>query len=75
MESRHHQEKVLAATPITVDDVLYRMDSSATTSHLFIDAERIGPRRLYRRKGWDYGVIGLEVGRRPPRERAGEVRR
>ena len=27
---------------------------------LFIDAETDRPSVVYRRKGWDYGVIGLE---------------
>ena len=28
--------------------------------YLFIDAETDRPSVVYRRKGWDYGVIGLD---------------
>ena len=45
------RKKVFAATPMTVGHDFY----------LFIDAETDRPSVVYRRKGWDYGVIGLDV--------------
>jgi len=64
------RKKVFAATPMTVDDALYRMELVGHDFYLFIDAETDRPSVVYRRKGWDYGVIGLEVedaGRRESR--------
>lgn len=55
------RKKVFPATPITVDDALYRMELVGHDFYLFIDAETDRPSVVYRRKGWDYGVIGLDV--------------
>jgi ribosomal subunit interface protein len=55
------RKKVFAATPMTVDDALYRMELVGHDFYLFIDAETDRPSVVYRRKGWDYGVIGLDV--------------
>jgi hypothetical protein len=52
---------VFAAMPMTVDDALYRMELVGHDFYLFIDAETDRPSVVYRRKGWDYGVIGLDV--------------
>ena len=46
---------------MTVDDALYRMELVGHDFYLFIDAETDRPSVVYRRKGWDYGVIGLDV--------------
>ncbi|MCS5734938.1 ribosome hibernation-promoting factor, HPF/YfiA family [Herbiconiux daphne] len=52
--------KVFGATPMTVDDALYHMELVGHDFYLFIDAESGRPSVVYRRKGWDYGVIGLD---------------
>lgn len=53
--------KVFDAVPMTLDDALYRMELVGHDFYLFIDAETGRPSVVYRRKGWDYGVIGLET--------------
>lgn len=55
------RKKVFAAAPMTVDDALYRMELVGHDFYLFIDAETDRPSVVYRRKGWDYGVIGLDL--------------
>ncbi|MBX3088476.1 MAG: ribosome-associated translation inhibitor RaiA [Cryobacterium sp.] len=55
------RKKVFAANPMTVDDALYRMELVGHDFYLFIDSESDRPSVVYRRKGWDYGVIGLDV--------------
>ena len=54
------REKVFASTPMSVDDALYYMELVGHDFYLFIDAETERPSVVYRRKGWDYGVIGLD---------------
>ena len=54
------RKKVFAAAPMTVDDALYFMELVGHDFYLFIDAETHRPSVVYRRKGWDYGVIGLD---------------
>ena len=54
------REKVFEATPMTLDDAMYRMELVGHDFYLFIDSENNRPSVLYRRKGWDYGVIGLD---------------
>ena len=55
------RKKVFSASPMTVDDALYRMELVGHDFYLFIDAETDRPSVVYRRKGWDYGVIGLDL--------------
>lgn len=55
------RKKVFAAVPMTVDDALYYMELVGHDFYLFIDAETDRPSVVYRRKGWDYGVIGLDA--------------
>ena len=54
------RKKVFAASPMTVDDALYNMELVGHDFYLFIDSETHRPSVVYRRKGWDYGVIGLD---------------
>ncbi len=54
------RKKVFEAMPMTVDDALYLMELVGHDFYLFIDAETDRPSVVYRRKGWDYGVIGLD---------------
>ncbi|GAA4175648.1 ribosome hibernation-promoting factor, HPF/YfiA family [Gryllotalpicola koreensis] len=52
--------KTFASVPMTVDDALYYMELVGHDFYLFIDAETDRPSVVYRRKGWDYGVIQLD---------------
>ncbi|AYG04306.1 ribosome hibernation-promoting factor, HPF/YfiA family [Gryllotalpicola protaetiae] len=52
--------KTFASVPMTVDDALYYMELVGHDFYLFIDAETERPSVVYRRKGWDYGVIQLD---------------
>jgi hypothetical protein len=52
--------KVFASTPMTVDDALYYMELVGHDFYLFIDQQTERPSVVYRRKGWDYGVISLD---------------
>ncbi|HEY1105738.1 ribosome-associated translation inhibitor RaiA [Agromyces endophyticus] len=54
------RRKVFASTPMTVDEALYFMELVGHDFYLFIDSETSRPSVVYRRKGWDYGVIGLD---------------
>lgn len=54
------RRKVFASSPISVDDALYYMELVGHDFYLFIDAESGRPSVVYRRKGWDYGLIGLD---------------
>ena len=54
------RQKVFEASPMTVDDALYYMELVGHDFYLFVDAETRRPSVVYRRKGWDYGVIGIE---------------
>jgi ribosomal subunit interface protein len=55
------RKKVFPAQPMTVDDALYRMELVGHDFYLFVEAETDRPSVVYRRKGWDYGVIGLDT--------------
>ena len=54
------RKKVFASTPMSVDDALYYMELVGHDFYLFIDRETSRPSVVYRRKGWDYGVISLD---------------
>ncbi|NEN07053.1 ribosome-associated translation inhibitor RaiA [Diaminobutyricibacter tongyongensis] len=54
------RKKVFASVPMTVDDALYYMELVGHDFYLFIDQETTRPSVVYRRKGWDYGVISLD---------------
>jgi len=54
------RRKVFAAAPMSVDDALYFMELVGHDFYLFQDAETKRPSVVYRRKGWDYGVIELD---------------
>jgi len=55
------RRKVFPSTPMTVDDALYYMELVGHDFYLFTDSETGRPSVVYRRKGWDYGLIGLDV--------------
>ena len=54
------RRKVFPTTRVTVEEALDHMELVGHDFFLFIDAESDRPSVVYRRKGWDYGVIGLE---------------
>lgn len=55
------RRKEFPAIPMTVDDAIYNMELVGHDFYLFIDVETDRPCVAYRRKGWDYGVIGLSA--------------
>lgn len=61
------REKVHPAAPMTVDDALFQMELVGHDFYLFLDKESGRPCVVYRRKGYDYGLIslGTEDSRRP----------
>jgi ribosomal subunit interface protein len=69
------RRKVFASTPMTVDDALYFMELVGHDFYLFVDAETGRPSVVYRRKGWDYGLIGLDGADAPVDESAPELQR
>jgi ribosomal subunit interface protein len=54
------RRKVHTATPMSVDDALSRMELVGHDFYLFADADSGQPCVVYRRKGYDYGMIRLE---------------
>lgn len=55
------REKVHEAAPMTLDQALYEMELVGHDFYLFIDKDSTRPSVVYRRRGWDYGVISLEL--------------
>jgi ribosomal subunit interface protein len=53
------RRKVHTAQPMSVDDALSRMELVGHDFYLFADADTGAPSVVYRRKGYDYGVIRL----------------
>ena len=56
------REKTHPATPMTLDTALYEMELVGHDFYLFVDKESGRPSVVYRRRGYDYGVISLDVG-------------
>ncbi|MDN5724403.1 MAG: ribosome-associated translation inhibitor RaiA [Propionibacteriales bacterium] len=54
------REKVHSATPMHLDQALHEMELVGHDFYLFVDAGSGRPSVVYRRKGYDYGVIGLD---------------
>lgn len=55
---------------MTVEDAVDRMELVGHDFFLFIDARTDRPSVVYRRRGWDYGVIELETEAPPARQLA-----
>ena len=55
------RQKVHPAEPITREQALYKMELGGHDFYLFIEAESQRPSVVYRRKGYDYGVIHLDT--------------
>jgi ribosomal subunit interface protein len=52
--------KVFPAETMSTEDAVDRMELVGHDFFLFIEASTGRPSVVYRRKGWDYGVIGLD---------------
>lgn len=55
------REKSHSAAPMTLDQALYEMELVGHDFYLFVDKESERPAVVYRRRGYDYGVISLEL--------------
>jgi ribosomal subunit interface protein len=55
------REKVHTARPMTLDQALYEMELVGHDFYLFVDQDSHRPSVVYRRRGYDYGVIALDV--------------
>ena len=55
------REKEHDAVPMTVDEALFQMELVGHDFFLFLDKESSRPCVVYRRRGYDYGVISLAV--------------
>ena len=56
------REKVHVAAPMTLDQALYEMELVGHDFFLFVDRDSHLPSVVYRRRGYDYGVIRLVTG-------------
>jgi ribosomal subunit interface protein len=55
------REKSHPADPMTLDQALYEMELVGHDFFLFVDKESERPSVVYRRRGYDYGVISLDI--------------
>jgi ribosomal subunit interface protein len=55
------REKVHASVPMGLDQALFEMELVGHDFYLFHDKDTDQPSVVYRRRGWDYGVIHLDV--------------
>ena len=55
------REKSHTAAPMTLDQALYEMELVGHDFYHFVDKEKERPAVVYRRRGYDYGVISLDV--------------
>ena len=55
------REKSHTASPMTCEQALYEMELVGHDFYLFVDKESERPSVVYRRRGYDYGVIALDL--------------
>ncbi len=55
------REKTHPASPMTLDQALYEMELVGHDFYLFLDKDSERPAVVYRRRGYDYGVISLDL--------------
>ncbi len=60
------REKTHPASPMMLDQALYEMELVGHDFYLFVDKESERPSVVYRRRGYDYGVISLDLGESDP---------
>ena len=66
----HVREKVHSSSPMSLDQALYSMELVGHDFFLYQDKDSGRPSVVYRRRGWDYGVIHLDVTDEVPAESA-----
>jgi ribosomal subunit interface protein len=54
------REKVHHASPMTLEQALFEMELVGHDFYLYIDADSATPSVVYRRTGYDYGVVRLQ---------------
>ncbi len=57
----HVREKTHTSAPMTLDQALNAMELVGHDFFLYHDADTDRPSVVYRRRGWDYGVLHLDV--------------
>jgi len=55
------REKTHTARPMTLDQAPYEMELVGHDFYLYVDQDTERPAVVYRRRGYDYGVISLDV--------------
>jgi ribosomal subunit interface protein len=55
------REKVHASRPMTLAEALHMMELVGHDFYLYVDSDTEKPSVVYRRRGWSYGVIHLDV--------------
>jgi hypothetical protein len=55
------REKTHRASPMGLEQALYEMELVGHDFYLFVDKESERPSVVYRRRGYDYGVISLDL--------------
>jgi ribosomal subunit interface protein len=55
------REKTFPASPVTLDEALFEMELVGHDFYLFVDKESGAPSVVYRRRGYDFGVIRLAI--------------
>ena len=60
---------------MTLDQALYEMELVGHDFYLFVDKESEKPSVVYRRRGYDYGVISLDIARTATTSRDSAVAR
>ncbi len=55
------REKTHPATPMNLDQALYEMELVGHDFYLFVEESSRRPSVVYRRRGYDYGVISLDL--------------
>ena len=65
------REKTHVAAPMALDQALYEMELVGHDFYLFVDSETKQPSVVYRRHGYDYGVIHLNADQTGAQEPAG----
>jgi ribosomal subunit interface protein len=55
------REKLHPAVPMSLDQALLEMELVGHDFYLYVDSERMVPSVVYRRRGYDYGVIRLDL--------------
>lgn len=57
----HVREKIHSSAPMTLDQALYSMELVGHDFFLFHDKDTDKPSVVYKRRGWEYGVLHLDV--------------